>query len=544
LVHNPFGTNIYKQYKNSDYPSPFSHRHLSNAAEDSKGNVWFGYNRNYSVLKWVNNLQKFEEYPINNLLSNFKGSGGITNLYIDSKDNLWIAMNGMALLQYNIATKKGKYYDMNDGLPTESISGLCEDGSGRLWVTTYKGLSCFLPDKEKFTTFTISDGLPEDKFPGEGIFYDRDDNLLYVGAETSLAWFNPDSLLQKATRDLPPVFVDEIFVNGKKYYFDTYKSIHLKSNENNIEFSIATPDFFRNDQLVFQYFLTGSDWVDLGKNRNVTFNNLKPGKYTFSVRCKYNGSNEWKETEAPFTFTIATPWNKSWWFYSILAVLILGFALWLNRAYYLRKLEKQKAIVQQQKAIEQERNRIAADMHDDLGSGLTRINYATQIAMAKQPTKDDLMHIKNISTGLVENMREIIWAMKDENNNAEELLFYIKNYAVTYCTEHGLQIEVNMPDINDTITINGQNRRNIYLAIKETLHNVVKHAQATKVILNASINDDCIIEIIDNGNGNVAIEGKAGNGLQNIQKRILAVGGKAVFENLNNGFAVKMILPM
>jgi signal transduction histidine kinase/ligand-binding sensor domain-containing protein len=538
LVCNPNGTTKYIHYFNGDNPSAFSHRHLHCAAEDSKGNIWFGYERNPNLLKWVSSLQKFEEYPVNSLIKNFNGTTGIVNLLIDSKDNLWIVLGGMSLLRYNIITKTGKHYDMNDGLPTESISGLCEDGKGRLWVSTTKGLSCYLAEKEKFTTFTTSDGLPEDKFTNEGIFYDKEQQLIYVGAETSIAWFNPDSLLQKAIKEQPPLFIDEMHVNGKKYFFDNEKNIQLNSSENNIEFTIAVADFFRNDQLVFQYKLKGAsnNWIDLGANRTITFNNLPSGKYEFSVRSKYQGNDEWVETTFPFAFKIATPWNYSWWFI-LLSIAFFAFVLWyIIRQYYLRKLDNQKAIVEKQQAVQDERNRIATDMHDDLGSGLTKITYLSQMAKSSKDKNEDLEKINKTSTELVENMSEIIWAMKEENNSLTDLIQHIKNYAIQYCADNNLKCQINFANNYNERIVKGENRRNVFLAIKEILHNIVKHANATSVIITANYDKDWLVHIIDNGIGiNTAMEQKAivGNGLKNIKKRIAAVGGTVSFENSN-----------
>jgi signal transduction histidine kinase/streptogramin lyase len=548
LVFNPNGTNVYKHFFNADNPSDFTHRQLHCAAEDSKGNIWFAYNRNTNLLKWISSLQKFEEYPLNTLLKSFTQNTGIKNLFMDSKDNLWIALDGMALLKYNVATKTGRYYDMNDGLPTESISGLCEDGKGRLWVSTAKGLSCFLPEKDKFTTFTASDGLPEDKFTGNGIYYDNQEQLLYVGAETSIAWFNPDSLLQKAIKDQPPVFIDELIVNGKKYFFDNEKNIQLKSNENNIEFTIAAADFFRNDQLIFQYKLKGgsNEWINLPANRTITFNNLLSGKYEFTVRSKYQGNDVWAETEFPFTFTIKTPWYKTWWFI-LLSIAFVAFVLWYTiRQYYLRKLDKQKAIVEKQQAVQEERNRIAADMHDDLGSGLTKITYLSQMAKSNANKELELDKINKTSTELVENMSEIIWAMKEENNSLSDLIFYIKKYALEYCADNKLECIINFPINYTERIVKGENRRNIFLAIKEILHNIVKHAKASKVNINAEYGTAWVLTIKDNGIGlemDMEKKDKIGNGLKNIKKRITAVGGFVEFES-NQGTNVCLHIPI
>jgi signal transduction histidine kinase len=182
-------------------------------------------------------------------------------------------------------------------------------------------------------------------------------------------------------------------------------------------------------------------------------------------------------------------------------------------------------------------------MHDDLGSGLTRINYVTQLALNKDIAKDDLLNIKNISTGLVESMREIIWAMKDENNTVEELIFYIKNYTTNYCAVNQLECYITIPDSLPQRIVRGQNRRHIYLCIKEILHNIVKHAKASSVRFELSVDKEWTITIADNGIGLLQANTK-GNGLKNITKRMEAVGGKVSYPEVLNGTIVQLSIPL
>jgi signal transduction histidine kinase/streptogramin lyase len=549
LVYNASGTNKYIHYFSGDNPPAFSHRHLDCAAEDSKGNIWFAYTRNHKLLKWVTALQKFEEYPTSALIKDFSSDAGIKNLFIDSRDNLWMSLDGMALLRYNISTKAGRYYDMNDGLPTESVSGICEDGKGRLWVSTTKGLSCFLPEKEKFTTFTVSDGLPEDKFPGEGIFYDKEEQLIYAGAETSIAWFNPDSLLQKAIKTQAPVFIDEMLVNGQKYFFTDEKNIQLGSSENNIEFTIAAPDFYRNDQLTFQYKLkgAGNEWINLNASRTVTFNNLLSGKYEFSVRSKYQGNDTWSETGFPFTFTIATPWNRTWWFI-LLVITGAAFLTWyLIKSYYSRKLEQQRSFLEKQQAVETERTRIATDMHDDFGASLSRIKFLSEKIKIQDQEKEmlnnDLNKISDYSDEMAEKMNEIVWALNQKYDSLGDLVAFCRAYASDYLSAYDIQLyftDNNLPDIK----IQGEIRRNIFLVMKESLHNIIKHAGASEVSIAFGLNNGLSLQIKDNGRGiNMDNIRPFANGLQNMKKRIASIQGIIVFEN-TDGTVISIIVPV
>ncbi len=536
-------TNKYTHYSPLGSSPAFSHRYVHTVAEDSKGNLYFGSNKNHQILFWNNTLQKFEEFAVGELTEIYKHNTGINKLYCDTEDNLWIILDGAALLQYNFFTKKSAYININSGLPTDKVNGICTDNKNRIWISTPKGLCCYLPFDKRILSFTSNDGFPEDKF-GEAIYFDKTKNSIYVCGSHTIASFNPDILLNSVTTTTLKVFIEDMFVNGKLYYFENENNIHLKATENNVSFNFSVADFYRNNQIEFEYKINNNNWISVGDKRTIAFNNLNSGKYIITVRCKYKGSQQWFETTYPFTFTIATPWNKSWWFYILLTLIIIGFAWWINRSYYLRKIEKQKAIVEKQQAVQEERNRIAADMHDDLGSGLTKITYLSQMALSSIDKEKNISKINQTSTELVENMSEIIWAMKEENNNLSDLILHIKNYVIEYCADNNLKCVINFPSNYTDRIVKGENRRHIYLAIKEIMHNIVKHSKANKVMINVLYTDQWIVTITDNGIGFAPnYHTNNGNGLRNISKRIKAVNGTVQFEN-NNGTSVILQIPL
>ncbi len=266
-----------------------------------------------------------------------------------------------------------------------------------------------------------------------------------------------------------------------------------------------------------------------------------------------------------FLIALLNPQQETWitpiewlfignFFDIILFSAAMGFRIKKNMQDYHRallhetenKLALQTALLQKQEAVTYERNRIAADMHDDLGSGLTKITYVSQMAMNRDNPKEALTRIHQSSKQLVENMREIIWAMKEENNTIQDLVHYIKTYAVEYCQDNQLHCSVKFPDNLYERIVKGENRRNIYLAIKEVLHNIVKHADAKNVSISANFDKEWEVCIQDDGKG-INFEklknSAQGNGLQNIHKRIEAVSGRVEFVN-KNGTKVTFYIPL
>jgi signal transduction histidine kinase len=202
----------------------------------------------------------------------------------------------------------------------------------------------------------------------------------------------------------------------------------------------------------------------------------------------------------------------------------------LVRFYYARKLEKQKMNLEKKQALEKERTRIATDMHDDLGAGLSRIKFLSETIGFKQqqhlPIEDEINTIRHYSHDMIDKMGEIVWALNEKNDSLSDLLSYTRAYAMEYLAENGIESQIDkLPPIG-MVMVNSEFRRNIYLSVKEALHNVVKHAVSHKVVVQFRITDNLVISIKDDG---VGFDEKKlqhfGNGLNNIRKRMAELGG-------------------
>ncbi len=210
------------------------------------------------------------------------------------------------------------------------------------------------------------------------------------------------------------------------------------------------------------------------------------------------------------------------------------------------KTMKAEEELQQKMAVEKERTRIATDMHDDLGAGLTRIKFITENILEK--TNDTVLQpqmekLKTSSIELVENMSEIIWAMNEKNNTLEDLLFYLRSYSVDYCNENGLVCQFILPENIPQKIIGGQIRRNIFLILKESLHNIVKHARAEKVIIGLRVNELLSLTIADDGRGFEQALHQNGNGLLSMSQRAKALNGKLWVSN-PGGTVVHLEVPV
>lgn len=207
-----------------------------------------------------------------------------------------------------------------------------------------------------------------------------------------------------------------------------------------------------------------------------------------------------------------------------------------------KELEKSLAIVRSQ---EEERNRIAKEIHDDIGSGLTSIRLTSEIALAKNENQVELERISATADELISNLNEIVWSINSKNDSVPNMLAYIRRYVVNFFESSAMQVQVSINEDLPDILITGEDRRNIFMAIKECLTNIVKHSNANTIIFTASvINNLLIVSIADDGIGfdqNTIQPYK--NGVRNIAERMEVIGGKVIFET-GNGTTVILQYPI
>ena len=209
----------------------------------------------------------------------------------------------------------------------------------------------------------------------------------------------------------------------------------------------------------------------------------------------------------------------------------------------MKEYEKELAVF---KAQEQERERISADIHDELGSGMTAIRLMSEIARnkMKESTPVEIDKISHSADEVLNKMNAIIWSMNSGNDTLDNLVSYIRAYALEYFESTPIKCTVNTPPVIEYKELTGDKRRNVFLCIKETLNNSLKHSKASALSINFQINDYLIITIEDNGVGidlnNIR---QFGNGLKNIARRMESIGGTYEIEG-NDGTMTILTLPL
>ncbi len=215
----------------------------------------------------------------------------------------------------------------------------------------------------------------------------------------------------------------------------------------------------------------------------------------------------------------------------LLVVGGLAFVLVVLFMLYRFYRQRQHAMQQQQEVIrlrsnlegqQQERVRIAKEIHDDIGSGLTSLVFLTNSLFADEGNKKK--KITDTAQQLVNQMNEIIWSLNSEQDTLEDFVIYTRHSISEMLDTAGIKYEFKIPTVTPQYQLTGAQRRHIFLVIKEAVHNSIKHASATCVTITMSFIDNLFISIEDNGNG-ISGDKTKGNGLKNMQYRIEQVGG-------------------
>jgi signal transduction histidine kinase/ligand-binding sensor domain-containing protein len=448
----------------------------------------------------------------------------------DNDGNIWIGTRDQGLFYFlldGLTIRSVKNITTKDGLTENFIGRLFCDKDNNIWACSPSGV-----DRIKFSrnNFLIENITKSNNFylPSAKVVQSAN-GTIWILTSAGIVTYSPN---RATIVDWKPklIFYDIVYSNKGEQPIP--KSHELKYFQNNLAFHLSAPTYIDEKQTRFSYNLEGSgneNWSEPSTNTSINLVNLSPGEYTLKAKAIFL-HGLYPEIESEYSFTILPPWWLTWWFKSLVALVIIGLAFLGIKFYINRKLELQRVMLGKKQAIEKERTRIATDMHDDLGAGLSQIKFLSEaIGMKRQkhlPIEEEVSSIRSFSDEMIDKMGEIVWALNEKNDTLNDLLSYTRSYAVEYLEQNGIKCHVDEPDNIPQLNVNSEFRRNIYLTVKESLHNIVKHAQASEVFMQIEIGKWLMIKISDNGIGlNNSTPGEFGNGLISMRNRMIELGG-------------------
>lgn len=528
--------------------------------EDRAGNLWFGTDRGLS--RWDNGA--FVNFTTNNGLSD----NVITALYEDGDDVLWI---GTAAGGLNRA-QNGKFTSCTarQGLFSDEIFSILEDDAGWLWMGCSKGV--FRVRKQELNAHAAQhtkrvvsiaygkiDGMETPQCNGIGspaAWKDYEGRLWFA---TSKGVVEVDPHTVRIDREPPPVYIEQVIADRTSRLPTEGPAsdapIVIPPGRGELEFHYTALSLSAPEKNQFKYKLQGvdSDWVDADTRRTAYYNNLSPGRYRFRViACNKDGI--WNEAGAALAFVLKPHYWQTWWFRTLVVLLVVGGASGAALDATRRKMQRRLQLLQQRHAVEKERGRIAKDIHDDLGSSLTRIMMlGERVEEGLEKSEDVAPHVSKILSSArhtVQSLDEIVWAVNPENDTLNGLAAYIGHYADEFFEEAGMDCRLEIPVELPSITLPAEVRHNLFLLVKESFNNALKHSQGSEVRVRVSADATTLrITIQDDGRGFDAAgkpsDGYRGNGLENMRKRMEHLGGHCkIVSAPKEGTTLEFVLPL
>jgi ligand-binding sensor domain-containing protein/two-component sensor histidine kinase len=519
--------------------------------EDSAGNVWVGTDG--GLMRWTSG--QFTNFTTRQGLShNF-----VNALFEDKEHTIWVGTRGGGLNR--VKGESFVAYTTRQGLFSDEIYEVLEDDFGSLWMSCRSGI--FRVRKRDF------DDLDRGKLKALTCFvFGRADGLASIqcnGVAKPAAWKGRNGRLwfptirgvveaDSAALPLqnerpPPVVIEEVKVDGKTVEDRIWRSDDTKSlktievppGRGELEISYTALSLQAPEKNRFKYMLEplNADWNDATTRRQAVYNNIDPGTYRFRVQA-CNNDGVWNEAGAVLSLVFLPHFWQTWWFKASIP-LSAGLLFW--GWYQLR--------VSRLKAIERLRVQIAADLHDDVGSRLTKVAMLTELVERQTPQQDQnrsqIQKIAGTTREVIQAMDEIVWTINPKNDTLDNLANYIFQYAQEYFQNTGVRCRFGLPARLPDSPLSTEERHNLFMAFKEALNNVLKHAGATEVRVELSTEGEKLkISIVDNGCGFVQNGSPTtGNGLNNMKRRLGQIGGRLRLESQpGSGTKIEMEAPL
>jgi len=509
-------------------------------------------NNRVAVSYLGNDMLLLKVLPDNSLQLLQKILPGVQSFYVqeDTVRNLyWIGTN-KGIYVFDKTFKIIKTFDANNGMAGTYIYGLLLDEEGNAYCSHQRGLSRIDAKTFQVINFDKKDGIQDWDFNNRA-FYKATDGTLFFGGVSGFNYFKPP--LRPYSFYQPEVYVDEILVNNKPWLPDSnanaIQKIELGYTENNISVKAIIKDLANADvrQLIYRIVETDSNWKYLPNNSTILFNSLAPDDYTLQLGTYDKYANK-EIVQKTILISIAAPFYSKAWFLFFIALIITGLLFWfINR----RKLARQKMLFQQQVALEKQRSKITADLHDDIGASLSslQINSAVAHQLVNKDNKEQAMQvldkIETQTHDLAGKIGDIIWSMKPGKEEFMTMSSRIKNFANEILSATNIAYEIKIDAVIDTVVKDISTRKNIVLITKEAINNAVKYSKANRLTISLHlIQNELQLKITDNGTGFNSNE-ISGNGIMNMRKRVEELNG--VFDissNPQEGTVISAQIPL
>lgn len=506
--------------------------------------------RDDSGTLWVAGIQRIARISPDETVTVYGKEHGmpevkISCLFRDSRGRMWLGTQGQGLFRWD-----GEYcHPVPAAGPRRlvQVMQIQEDADGWLWLGTLNGICGFdpsvLPDPVQPLWLGSADGMDSEQCTPMEAARDAQGNL-YFGTTRGFSVVDPAAV--KLPPRLPRPVIEELNVE-----MDGVSRNRLEEGDvppgGRFEVTFTALDPEVADDTEFRCRLGGleDDWVSVTDSRTRKFGRVPPGVYRFELQAGRNGV--WNPDVAVLPVRVVPYFWETWWFQPLVAIAVLGAAAGGVKLYDRRRLRAMQAEMERIRAVNEERRRIARDLHDGLGAGLAQVSLLAQLR-GESPGGANPGDLHDRLKSLAIELDHAVWATNPVYDDTAAVCDYLVDYAVEYLAGTGIRCEIDAPAGPPRLPLLPAARHNLLQAVCEALANVVKHAGAKRVRFTVRVGPRQMTVIVqDDGRGfdraAVAARNRR-NGLGNMEARLRAAGGTAAISPTAIGTTVELSVPV
>jgi ligand-binding sensor domain-containing protein/two-component sensor histidine kinase len=506
-------------------------------AEDRTGAVWIGLSIGGGLVRYREG--RFTWLGGADILA----AGAIMNLYVDSAAKLWgaISPGGAFRIDHPEAEHPAvAAYTTSEGLAGNDSEAVIEDRQGRIYLASARGIDRLNPTTGRIRHYTANEGA---LLGGVGAAVQDRDGALWFPYTTGLVRLVPEPDV--------PVVPPRVLITGVRIAGDAQPisalgearvtAIQLPANRNQMQIDFVAPGFSPGDGSRYDYKLEGANelWSALGEQRTINFARLAPGRYRLLVRA-VTADGVLSDEPASFAFTILPPVWQRWWFMTLAAISVFLVAYAVYRYRILPLIE-----------LERVRTRIAADLHDDIGSSLSQISVLsevlrTQLGASEGPISSNISLINRVSHEALDSMSDIVWAINPKQDRLSDLVRRMRRNASELLPARGIEFAFHAPVVGHDLQLGADTRRQLFLMFKEMINNIVRHSGCARAEVTLKVDGQWIALVThDDGRGFDPDQASDGNGLVSLRRRARSLGGETVVTSRRGqGTTVAIRIPL
>ena len=453
--------------------------------------------------------------------------------------------NGVITAAYD--AKSGAWALSPAAYPRTSFYALASGPrGGGPYALTSRGLARRQPSGG-WDFFTTADGVPPDLDHDAG-FAVSPDGTAWVGTPTQTV-----SIALREAAELPyagALHVRAVHVDGRRLGGAADVSRTLAHDHESVTVALGTTGVYGERGATVEYRLVGfrEAWRRVDAEGRAQFDRLPPGDYRFEARASDDRGR--RLPPVALAITVVPPYYSTWWFRALAVAGIVAVVAASVYAVSRRKLKRTREALARQTLLAEERDRVARELHDDIGGTLSSILWLSEeddddddpaghSDDAQGGEREALPRIAALSRTALVNMREIIWMLDERNADLASLMTHVGDQARATCTDRGIDFELVGPRIPPEAfaTIPGSVRKELSLLIKEAVSNAAKHSGAERVVVSfrESAPDALRVTVEDDGIGFETSARRPGNGLRNMRHRATRVSGQLQIESRHGG---------